>query len=152
MAQLLTGALAQVDQARDQLRAGHPELAAGLGGRGGAGGSGEAPVMLGRVDIDLAHLLKKVSHHDIAAIWVAFFSRWQRYRGCQGHGAHDGWFEMDGGVCSLHLSLNHVLQKRGGGDESDDEPLPLPTNAVMLRIYCQSGPPLAANLPIKPAD
>ena len=27
MAQLLTGALAQVDQARDQLRAGHPELA-----------------------------------------------------------------------------------------------------------------------------
>ena len=80
MAQLLTGALAQVDQARDQLRAGHPELAAGLGGRGGAGGSGEAPVMLGRVDIDLAHLLKKVSHHDIAAIWVAFFSRCQRFR------------------------------------------------------------------------
>ena len=119
MAQLLTGALAQVDQARDQLRAGHPELAAGLGGRGGAGGSGEAPVMLGRVDIDLAHLLKR------------------------GHGAHDGWFEMDGGVCSLHLSLNHVLQKRGGGDESDDEPLPLPTNAVMLRIYCQSSPPFA---------
>ena len=41
MAQLLTGALAQVDQARDQLRAGHPELAAGLGGRGGAGTRGQ---------------------------------------------------------------------------------------------------------------
>ena len=28
-----------------------------------------------------------VSYQDIAGIWVAFFSRWQRYRCRQGHGA-----------------------------------------------------------------
>ena len=28
----------------------------------------------------------EVSRHDIAAIWVAFFSRWQRYRCSQGYG------------------------------------------------------------------
>ena len=34
----------------------------------------------GRMDQSLDPNPLTVSRHDIAAIWVAFFSRWQRYR------------------------------------------------------------------------
>ena len=32
------------------------------------------------IDVQTGLMLGGVSRHNIAAIWVAFFSRWQRYR------------------------------------------------------------------------